>query len=70
MEQQQILKMYARLPDVSDAIATLDIAIGFLISVGGKPDTAIDEFLSTQLHMEQTLAESTQKCQLKHVKVC
>ena len=69
MEQQQILTMYQHLPDVSDAIATLDIAIGFLVSVGGKPDMAIDEFLSKQLHMEERLAQSTQKCQLRHVKV-
>ena len=38
--------------EVSDCLANLDIAIGFLVSVGGDPDTTLHSFMTDTLQME------------------
>ena len=38
--------------EVSDCLSHLDIAIGFLVSVGGDRETLLDEFMTDTLQME------------------
>jgi len=41
-----------KLPEVNDLLANLDIAVGFLVSVGGAPDMLIVKFMVDTLKMK------------------
>ena len=40
------------LPAISDMLSNLDIAVGFLISVGGTPKMPLLDFMKQKLHMK------------------
>ena len=42
-----------RLTDVTDLLASLNIAVGFLVSIGGDPEMNILRFMSDTLKMKQ-----------------
>ena len=42
-----------KLPEVSDLLASLDVAIGFLVSVGGEADDHVIKFMIETLKMKQ-----------------
>ncbi len=50
--QQEIQNDLTYLPALSDMLNSLDIAIGFLISVGGEPTALLIEFLQKKLCMK------------------
>ena len=52
IEQERIMGELRLLPELCDCLATLDIAIGFLISIGGNPDTPLTQFLSQELRLK------------------
>ena len=41
------------LADVSDLLASLNIAVGYLVSIGGDPEMKILRFMSDTLKMKQ-----------------
>ena len=41
-----------KLLDVSDLLASLDITVGFLVSVGGDPDASLVQFMMETLKMK------------------
>ncbi|XP_070580814.1 E3 ubiquitin-protein ligase rnf213-alpha-like isoform X2 [Ptychodera flava] len=65
--QHQILSELRSLPEVSDSLACLDIAIGFLASSGGKPDMHVIKYLVSILKMERSEMKVRYPCQLKHI---
>ncbi|KAK2140291.1 hypothetical protein LSH36_1404g00023 [Paralvinella palmiformis] len=66
-QQQQIIRGFRHLMDVNDGLATLDITIGFLVSVSGEKDMALLDFIKEKLKMEcGMLGRVAQKCCLKH----
>jgi hypothetical protein len=50
--QQEIQNDLNHLPTLSDMLNSLDIAIGFLVSIGGEPATPLIDFLKEKLHMK------------------
>ncbi|KAK2149470.1 hypothetical protein NP493_2985g00001, partial [Ridgeia piscesae] len=69
-EQSRIQKELHHLPDVTNSLTNLDIAIGFLVSVGGQPDALLTDFMSKTLGMRVGIhsQQARQHCCLKHVK--
>ncbi|XP_070580810.1 E3 ubiquitin-protein ligase rnf213-alpha-like [Ptychodera flava] len=69
--QRQIISELRSLPEVSDSLACLDIAIGFLASCGGKPGQLIKKYLIETLKMDGDEMKDTihvkQPCPLKNV---
>ncbi len=66
---QQIRNEQRDLIEVNDSLSSLDIAIGFLVSVGGEPNRPLLDFVTGTLKMDKgTLGHATGKCRLKHTK--
>lgn len=61
--KQQIKGETKHLPAISESLANLDIAIGFLASVGGNPKQKIIHYMQTDLSMNTDLC--SQKVKLK-----
>ena len=40
--------------EVSDSLSSIDLALGFLVSVGGAADMLLSSFLTQSLQMEAT----------------
>ncbi|ELT95387.1 hypothetical protein CAPTEDRAFT_208661 [Capitella teleta] len=67
-DSEKLLNNFWELPDLCSLIGLLDIAMAFLISIGGKTDTLLTEFIGDTLRMERQIRNSTvEKCQLRHV---
>ena len=65
--QQQICGVLRHLTELNDSLATLDITIGFLVSVGGDCDMPVLDFIRGTLKMESgPLGRAAQKCCLRH----
>ncbi|XP_068694638.1 E3 ubiquitin-protein ligase rnf213-alpha-like [Montipora foliosa] len=68
---RQIITDFRSLTDICDVLSSLDIAIGFLSSTGGKPDMLLNEYLGRVLRMPQQNSlrslKAQQCCQLRHV---
>ena len=58
-EQELIMGELSHLPDICDCLATLDIAIGFLLSVGGDSNTSLKQFLSEKLRLNVASTSAT-----------
>jgi hypothetical protein len=58
-----------KLTDVNDLLASLDITIGFLVSVGGEPNAGLVRFMTDTLRMKphQQLLRVIHSCRLMHV---
>ena len=52
---KNIRKDLRHLPEVSQTLADLDIAMGFLTSIGGKPGLSVVGFMEGTLHMDISL---------------
>ncbi len=66
---QQIRNEQRHLTEINDSLASLDIAIGFLVSVGGESNRPLLEFITDTLRMDRgSLGHATGKCRLKHTK--
>ncbi|KAK3588410.1 hypothetical protein CHS0354_015930 [Potamilus streckersoni] len=68
--KHKISEEFRSLPDLCQALDNLDIAISFLKSIGGNPESDLDKFMVETLKMEQSLHNASAKlyCQYKHVK--
>ncbi|KAK2555497.1 E3 ubiquitin-protein ligase rnf213-alpha [Acropora cervicornis] len=68
---RQIITEIRSLTDICDVLSSLDIAIGFLSSTGGKLDMLLEEYLRKVLRMAQQNClrslKAQQCCQLRHV---
>jgi len=55
--------------EVGDLLASLDITVGFLVSVGGDPNSSLVKFMTETLQMShrRQLYNVMQSCRLKHV---
>jgi len=51
-----------RLTDVTDLLASLNIAVGFLVSIGGDPEMNILRFMSDTLKMKQQNIAAMASC--------
>ncbi|KAK2177038.1 hypothetical protein NP493_621g02052 [Ridgeia piscesae] len=70
-EHRRICSEMRDLTDMTNSLANLDIAIGFLVSVGGQPDSLLMAFMKDTLEMKADSihsAQARQLCRLKHVK--
>jgi hypothetical protein len=58
-----------KLTEVNDLLASLDITVGFLVSVGGEPNASLVRFMTDTLQMKphQQLLNVIQSCRLMHV---
>ena len=54
-EQSRIQNELRHLPEVTLSLANLDIAIGFLVSVGGLPDSLLADFMTKTLGMRASI---------------
>ena len=53
MNQPAVEKQFRqKLLDVNDLLANLDITVGFLVSVGGDPNTSLVQFMTETLKMK------------------
>lgn len=53
MNQAAVEKQFRqKLLDVSDLLASLDITVGFLVSVGGDPNASLVQFMTETLKMK------------------
>ena len=52
-----------KLPEVNDLLANLDIALGFLVSVGGEGDQHIVKFMVDTLKMKE-ITPTSAVCQI------
>ena len=53
MNQAAVQKQFRQKPmDVSDLLASLDITVGFLVSVGGDPNASLVQFMTETLKMK------------------
>ncbi|KAI0227840.1 hypothetical protein LSAT2_021675 [Lamellibrachia satsuma] len=70
VEQHRIRNEMCHLTDLTNSLANLDIAIGFLVSVGGQPETLLVKFMTDTLGMPASIhsQQARQLCCLKHVK--
>ncbi|KAL3881537.1 hypothetical protein ACJMK2_027969, partial [Sinanodonta woodiana] len=68
--KHKISEEFRSLPDLCQALDNLDIAISFLKSIGGDPESDLDKFMVETLKMEQSLHNNSAKlyCQYRHVK--
>ncbi|KAK3585590.1 hypothetical protein CHS0354_036776 [Potamilus streckersoni] len=68
--KHKISEEFHSLPDLCQALDNLDIAISFLKSIGGNPESDLDKFMVETLKMEQSLHNTSAKlyCQYRHVK--
>ncbi|KAK3610844.1 hypothetical protein CHS0354_015701 [Potamilus streckersoni] len=68
--KHKISEEFRSLPDLCQALDNLDIAISFLKSIGGNPESDLDKFMVETLKMEQSLHNASAKlyCQYRHVK--
>ena len=57
--QLKVVSESRHLTEVTDSLATLDIALGFLVSVGGDADTRLADFISKTLEMKKSLHSAT-----------
>ncbi|XP_067056125.1 E3 ubiquitin-protein ligase rnf213-alpha-like isoform X2 [Acropora muricata] len=68
---RQIITEIRSLTDICDVLSSLDIAIGFLSSTGGKSDMLLEEYLREVLRMDEQNClrslKAQQCCQLRHV---
>ena len=69
-EQNAIIQELRHLPELCDYLATLDIALGFLVSVGGDPRTKLEDFVSEKLKMtvDEGFKGRVGQCQLANVR--
>ncbi|ELU09101.1 hypothetical protein CAPTEDRAFT_223578 [Capitella teleta] len=67
-DSEKLLSNFWELPDLCSLIGLLDIAMAFLVSIGGRTDTLLTEFIGDTLRMQRQIRNSTvEKCQLRHV---
>jgi hypothetical protein len=69
-QQQQILGQLTHLTQLNDALATLDIALGFIIAVGDMGHKSIPDFIVNVLHIDNPNldTEAIKRCELAHTK--
>jgi len=56
-----------KLLDISDLLASLDITVGFLVSVGGDPNDSLVQFMTDTLKMKTHRQLLTDAVSLQHV---
>ena len=54
-EQRRISNELRHLTDLTNSLANLDIAIGFLVSVGGEPESLLASFMTGTLRMKTSI---------------